>query len=150
MRLLITAIVTLSVGAGAGFAQTGTGSSPSGAAPAALPTRPASLANADLFPPLRLLPTPAFSTTSPPGAAPTEISPQRRSPGGPQSGQGVHDAAVADCVQMWDAGTHMTRQAWSHTCKRVQTRLDNLNLDAIMPNTETTSRKPRSGKKQVR
>jgi hypothetical protein len=58
----------------------------------------------------------------------------------------VHDAAVADCVKMWDAGTHMTRQAWSHTCKRVQTRLDNLNLDAIMPNSKPTSAKSGGGK----
>ena len=51
---------------------------------------------------------------------------------------------------MWDAGTHMTRQAWSHTCKRVQTRLDNLNLDAIMPNSKPPSPKSGSGKQLVR
>jgi hypothetical protein len=28
----------------------------------------------------------------------------------------LHDSAVADCRGMWDAGTHMTRQAWSNTC----------------------------------
>jgi len=27
----------------------------------------------------------------------------------------------------------MTRQAWSNTCKRIQTRLDNLDVEAIMP-----------------
>ena len=47
---------------------------------------------------------------------------------------------------MWDSGTHMTKQAWSHTCKRVHTRLDNLNLEAIMP----TSPKPGGGRQYVR
>ena len=134
MRLFMIAIVTLSVGAGASFAQTGTGSSPSGAAPASPPTGPASLTNS------------AYSTTSTPGASPTGISPHRQPRALPQSGQGVHDSAVAECMQMWDSGTHMTKQAWSHTCKRVQTRLDNLNLDAIMP----TSPNPGSGRQHVR
>ena len=131
MRLFMIAIVTLSVGSGASLAQTGAGSSPSGAAPASPPTRPASLTNS------------AYST---PGASPTGISPHRQPRDRPQSGQGVHDSAVAECMQMWDSGTHMTKQAWSHTCKRVQTRLDNLNLDAIMP----TSPKPGSGRQHVR
>jgi hypothetical protein len=30
-------------------------------------------------------------------------------------------------------GRHMTQQAWSNTCKRNQTRLDNLDVEAIMP-----------------
>ena len=133
MRLFMIAIVILSVGAGASFAQTDTGSFPLGAAPASPPTGPSSLTNS------------AYSTTSRPGASPTGISPhQPRDP--PQSGQGVHASAVAECMQMWDSGAHMTKQAWSHTCKRVQTRLDNLNLDAIMP----TSPKPGSGKQHVR
>jgi hypothetical protein len=34
---------------------------------------------------------------------------------------------------MWDAGTHMTKQQWSNTCKRIQTRLDNLGVEATMP-----------------
>ena len=31
----------------------------------------------------------------------------------PQSRQNVYDSAVADCMQMWDSGTHMTKQEWS-------------------------------------
>jgi hypothetical protein len=34
---------------------------------------------------------------------------------------------------MWDAGTHMTKQQWSNTCKRIQTRLDNLGAETTMP-----------------
>ena len=79
MRLLLIAIVTLSVGAGATFAQ--------------IPTR-----------------------------TPPILSPLR-----------LHDSGVVDCMQMWDSGTHMTKQEWSRSCKRVQARLDSLNVDVIMP-----------------
>lgn len=34
-----------------------------------------------------------------------------------------HETAVANCVQMWDRGTHMTEQEWLRTCRRVQDRL---------------------------
>jgi hypothetical protein len=37
-----------------------------------------------------------------------------------------HAAAVANCVQMWDRGTHMTRKEWLRTCQRVQNRLQQL------------------------
>jgi len=52
-----------------------------------------------------------------------------------QSREKQHDSDVADCMQMWDSGTHMTKQAWARTCKRVQSRLDNLKIDALMPET---------------
>jgi hypothetical protein len=35
----------------------------------------------------------------------------------------AHEVAVANCVQMWDRGTHMTEQQWLRTCRRVQDRL---------------------------
>ena len=82
MRLLLIAIVTLSLGAGATFAQ--------------IPAR-----------------------------SPPSLSPLR-----------LHDSAVVDCVQMWDSGTHMTKQQWSRACKRVQTRLDRLDVDAIIRQTK--------------
>ena len=44
-----------------------------------------------------------------------------------------HDRALAACKEMWDAGTHMTKQQWSNTCKRIQTRLDNLGAETTMP-----------------
>jgi hypothetical protein len=44
----------------------------------------------------------------------------------------LHDNGVGDCMEMWDSGTRMTKQEWSRACKRVQTRLDNFNVDAIM------------------
>lgn len=155
MRLLLITILTLSVGAGATFAQTGIGeSSQSGAAPGSPHVNPTSLTNANVLLPLRLLPGAVSSTTSPipsattPGA--TGISPLRLLPSRQQSRQNAHDSAVADCMQMWDKGTHMTKQEWLRTCKRIETRLDNLNIDAVMPGTRTNSQKSASDKKQLR
>ena len=45
-----------------------------------------------------------------------------------RSNLSARDAAVADCEGMWDRGTHMTRQEWSRTCRRVQDRLRLLEL----------------------
>lgn len=44
----------------------------------------------------------------------------------PASQEATHRLAVESCVQMWDRGTHMTRQEWLRTCKRVQNRLQTL------------------------
>lgn len=40
----------------------------------------------------------------------------------------AHAAAIADCEGMWDRATHMTRTEWSRTCRRVQVRLQQLEL----------------------
>ena len=44
----------------------------------------------------------------------------------------LQDSGVVDCIQMWDSGTHMTKQEWLRACRRVQTRLDSLDVDAII------------------
>ena len=59
------------------------------------------------------------------------ISPHRQSL--QQPAQAEHDRAVADCMGMWDSATHMSKHVWARTCKRVQTRLDNLKVDGLMP-----------------
>jgi hypothetical protein len=48
-----------------------------------------------------------------------------------------HDSGMVGCVQMWDSGTHMTKQEWLRACKRVQTRLDRLDVEAIIRKTKT-------------
>jgi hypothetical protein len=125
MRLSLITIVTLSLGAGATLGQTGTGSSPLGPAPVSSQLTPASLTTYDRLPPLRLLARPAPSLTSP--------------------------ARVADCMRMWDFGTHMTKQEWSRTCTRVQDRLENLDLNLIPPKkTEFTGKEQRNSKGVLR
>ena len=115
MRLHLAIVVTLSLGCGATSAQ---------ADPVSPPATPVTLTKADLSP-LRLLPS-----------APTIVVSPHRETGIPQSRQKDHDRDVADCMQMWDSGTHMTKQQWAGTCKRVQTRLDDLNIDMTMPKTK--------------
>jgi hypothetical protein len=122
MRLLLITIVALGLGSGATLAQTG--SSASGSAPGSAQ---------GVLEPLRLLQGAASRTTS-----------QAPEPNRPQPRQRTHDSAVADCMQMWDLGTHMTKQAWLRTCKRVETRLDKLNLGVVTPNAKTTSQKATS------
>jgi hypothetical protein len=38
------------------------------------------------------------------------------------------ELAVANCESMWDRGTHMTKRDWSRTCRRVQNRLQSLDV----------------------
>jgi len=109
MRRLFIAIVVSGLGADATSAQMNPGSAP--ASPSSLTT-------------LRLLPS------TPPVVG---VSPHRQSQAPPLSQQKVHDRDVADCMRMWDSGTHMTKQESAHTCKRVQTRLDNLKVDGLIP-----------------
>ena len=35
----------------------------------------------------------------------------------------AYAAAIANCEGMWDRDTHMTKNEWSRTCRRVQARL---------------------------
>jgi hypothetical protein len=42
--------------------------------------------------------------------------------------QTAHETAITDCEGMWDRGTHMTKRDWSQTCRRVQNRLQQLEL----------------------
>jgi hypothetical protein len=66
------------------------------------------------------------------GLASAQTAGTPRSTGVPQSGteenarRKAHEAAVTDCIGMWDSGTHMTRKEWLQTCRRVQTRLQRL------------------------
>jgi len=107
MRPFLLAFMLFCIGSDATFAQ---------AIPVLPPANSAALATLQLLP--RDVP-------------PNGISPHRQPLLEP--GQKEHDRAVAQCMGMWDSGTHMSRQAWARTCKRVQTRLDNLKVDGLMP-----------------
>ena len=114
MRLLVLVIVT-GLGTGPSLAQTNVGGSSASAAGAGSPDgNPTSLSQPS-----------ALSRGPPSGRAAEAVSRAQRS--------NLHDRAVAACKEMWDAGTHMTKQQWSNTCKRIQTRLDNLGIEATMP-----------------
>ena len=38
---------------------------------------------------------------------------------------------IAECMRLWDKGTHMSKQEWANTCQRIQTRLENLNIENL-------------------
>jgi hypothetical protein len=40
---------------------------------------------------------------------------------------------IAECLRMWDAGTHMTKQQWARTCERIQSRLESLSIEGLEP-----------------
>jgi hypothetical protein len=68
--------------------------------------------------------------------APATLTTLRLLPSAAKFKQTEHDNAVTDCMRMWDSGTHMTKQEWVRTCKRVQSRLDNLKVDWLIPETK--------------
>jgi hypothetical protein len=70
----------------------------------------------------------ASSGRPPPGGA-------NSSPSSTQARQGKNPAnqGLADCLRLWEPATHMTKQDWARTCKRVQTRLDNVRVESIDP-----------------
>jgi hypothetical protein len=39
---------------------------------------------------------------------------------------------IAECMKLWDSGTHMTKSEWARTCRRIQTRLENLKINGTM------------------
>lgn len=63
-------------------------------------------------------------------SAPAPASPKATMSPGPPAKGGADDA-VAECMRLWDAATHMSKQEWSRTCRRIQTRLDSLKLDSL-------------------
>jgi hypothetical protein len=40
---------------------------------------------------------------------------------------------IADCIRLWDAGTHMTKREWAVVCRRVQLRLQEVKPGAMAP-----------------
>jgi hypothetical protein len=68
----------------------------------------------------------------------------------PPGGKAAADVAAksansdryADCVQLWDRGTHMSRSDWSRTCRRIENRLKNLQVENLeMANPPAKGRK---------
>ena len=45
-----------------------------------------------------------------------------------RTGKNAADEEYADCMRLWDQATHMTKQEWSRTCRRVQSRLDQVQI----------------------
>ena len=72
----------------------------------------------------------AFAQAGPVTPAPTKPAPAAASPAA-RNGKSAVEDAKAECIRMWDAGTHMSRSEWSSTCARIQTRLENLKIENL-------------------
>jgi cytochrome c5 len=74
-------------------------------------------------------------TTSPAATAPSTAAPANPGPAvagkAARTGKSAVDDSIAECMGLWDAGTHMSKQEWSSTCKRIQTRLENLKIENL-------------------
>jgi hypothetical protein len=70
-----------------------------------------------------LAPTQSGSTALAP-KAPTITANGPASPDSKRAGKDPANAAITDCMQLWDMGTHMTKQEWATSCRRVQGRVD--------------------------
>jgi hypothetical protein len=42
-----------------------------------------------------------------------------------RTGKNPANQTVADCMRLWDRETHMTKQEWSRTCRRINRRVNN-------------------------
>jgi len=68
---------------------------------------------------------PAPSGTTPAKPDPVAVRPAAR------TGKAAIAEAKAECMGMWDAGTHMSKREWANPCARIQTRLDNLKIENL-------------------
>ena len=121
--------------------------------------------NLDIAPPTRNLPNSQGNavTPQPPqkGASPGTVPPQdnqvpppsggnaRFEPGGATSsqpgsnrtGKNALSESYTSCLNIWDAGTHMSKAEWARACKRVENRLDTLQREALDSNKRLRQRR---------
>ena len=71
----------------------------------------------------------AQSSGPPPSAAPSKAVATKDAPALPSRPNAAE--AIAECILLWDRATHMTKQEWSRTCRRVQSRLDGLKVENL-------------------
>jgi len=125
-----------------------------GAAAGPLPTPAPNSANA----PSSASGAAASPQTSPAGA-PAPGAPAGPDPNLPATASGSSNASghsartgknpinerYADCAKLWDAGTHMTKREWLRTCRRIENRLQNLQVENM--DVDVSGSKPRRSRK---
>jgi hypothetical protein len=92
---------------------------------------------------------PRGSTDARPGQDATPPSAGKRaSPGGAGSsdlsrdtktGKNPGNETYSSCLSMWERETHMTKREWSRACRRVENRLQNLQLSEDLERLKTGS-----------
>jgi hypothetical protein len=105
MRIIFITLLTIVLGAGAVLAQAG--------APPPAASSPAS--------------PKAAAPASPGSPAKTPTTPSTRDDKKTEKARAKEN--IAECMRLWDAATHMSKQQWARTCERIQTRLENLRIE---------------------
>lgn len=72
---------------------------------------------------------PSGPTSTPPGRAAT-VKPVTPAEAARAAKVAVAES-IAECMRLWDKGTHMTKQEWASTCQRIQSRLENLKVENL-------------------
>jgi hypothetical protein len=101
MRLMPTIALILTLASGIALGQSPGGAPSVAAPPSAAPAAPANPGLAQ------------------PGGATSSVQPREN-----RTGRNGPDQEYADCMRLWEPATHMTKEEWSRTCRRVQSRLD--------------------------
>jgi hypothetical protein len=78
------------------------------------------------------VPPSAGKRPAPGGAGSSELSTKTG-----RTGKNPMNETLRSCLNMWDAATHMSRQEWARACRRVENRLQNLQVDADVSNLKT-------------
>jgi hypothetical protein len=109
---------------------------PSGAAAAAPPA-------GNALPGAPAAPDPNLPATASGGRP--QSSGANSSPQGVRTGKNPITERYADCIKLWDSETHMSRRDWARTCRRIENRLQNLQVENM--DVDVMGPKPRkSGK----
>jgi len=101
----------------------------------------------------------AASPQTSPAGAPAPGAPAGPDPNLPATASGSSNASgqsartgknpinerYADCAKLWDAGTHMTKREWLRTCRRIENRLQNLQVENM--DVDVSGSKPRRSRK---
>src|SRR5262245_47511461 len=84
-------------------------------------------------------PTTSAGSATPPASAATRSGPTTSGGRRQMSGSSAVERAAGsgngerytDCVKLWDSGTHMSKQAWARTCRQIENRLENLQVENL-------------------
>jgi hypothetical protein len=79
------------------------------------------------------VPPSADKRPSPGGAGSSQISRDTK------TGKNPSSETLTSCLNMWERETHMTKREWSRACRRVENRLQNLQLSEDLDRLKTGS-----------
>lgn len=74
-------------------------------------------------------PQPKAPAVTPSAPAPAATPAQPPAPAAKTNARGP-EQEYKECLNLWDAATHMTRAEWAATCRRIQNRLNDITAQA--------------------